>query len=193
MPTPLLATVAPAAMAPPMRERWSRAMRDRGEATFLEVAANAPAMLDWYYDSFYARVFHGGRIDVRTKELMRLKLSVMHGCAFCNRGNTLAALNAGVTQAQIDVLHDPGSPAFSPRERAVLHLAEQMALQAMDGELSPALYDALRAHFDDGEIVELGMTMAVLVGMAKFLFVFDLVSREANCPIGPRAGLGQAA
>jgi hypothetical protein len=30
----------------------------------------------------------------------------------------------------------------------------------------------------------------VLTGMAKMLFVFDLVSREATCPIGPQAAAG---
>ena len=30
------------------------------------------------------------------------------------------------------------------------------------------------------------MVAAVLTGIAKFLFVYDLVEREAHCPIGPR-------
>ena len=38
-------------------------------------------------------------------------------------------------------------------------------------------------HFTPEEAFELGMTSAVLTGMAKFLFVFDLVTREDSCPI----------
>jgi hypothetical protein len=34
------------------------------------------------------------------------------------------------------------------------------------------------------------MTMAVLTGMAKFLFVYDLVEREGSCAFGPGAADG---
>ena len=55
----------------------------------------------------------------------------------------------------------------------------------MNGQLTPALYASLRNHFDDGEIFELGLIAGILTGAAKFLFVFDLVEKEANCPIIP--------
>ncbi len=57
-------------------------MAEAGEAEFIEVGANAPEVLDWYFNSFYKRVFYEGRVDVRTKELLRLKLSKTHGCFF---------------------------------------------------------------------------------------------------------------
>ncbi len=187
MPNPLIAPIARKSLPPHLVALAERAERDRGEATFLEVMGHAPELLEWYYDSFYKRVFHGGRVERRIKELLRLKLSTLHGCAFCNRGNTLAALESGVTRAQIDRLGDPADPVYSERERGVLLLAEQMALQNISGALTPAIHAMLSRHFDAAEILELGMTMAVLTGMAKFLFVFDLVSREANCPIAPSA------
>jgi hypothetical protein len=61
-----------------------------------------------------------------------------------------------------------------------------MALQKMDGHLDGERYGDLRRWFSDAEIFELGVTMAVLTGMAKFLFVADLVPTEASCPV--RAG-----
>ena len=57
----------------------------------------------------------------------------------------------------------------------------------MEGQLTPALYADLSVHFDDGEIFELGMVAAVLTGIAKMLFVYDLVEREAHCPFGLHA------
>jgi AhpD family alkylhydroperoxidase len=184
MPNPLILPVARAALPAHLAALAERAERDRGEATFLEVMAHAPELVEWYYDSFYRRVFYGGRVERRIKELLRLKLSTLHGCAFCNRGNTLAAREAGVSEAQIESLRDPASACFSERERSVLLLAEQMALQNMDGAITPALHAMLARHFGPAEILELGITLAVLTGMAKFLFVYDLVSREADCPIG---------
>lgn len=50
------------------------------DARLVEAGANAPELLDWYFNSFYAKVFYGGRVDARTKELLRLKLSKTHGC-----------------------------------------------------------------------------------------------------------------
>ena len=61
-------------------------------------------------------------------------------------------------------------------------LADQMVLTNHKGYISSDLYSKLNAHFNDGEIYELGMIMAVLVGVAKFTFVYDLVEKEDYCP-----------
>ena len=63
-------------------EMYDVSMEQAGEAEFFEVGAHAPELLDWYFNSFYKRVFYEGRVDVRTKELLRLKLSKTHGCFF---------------------------------------------------------------------------------------------------------------
>ena len=47
----------------------------------LEVAANAPHITHFYFDQFYGEVFYGGKVAVRIKELVRLRLSRLHGCA----------------------------------------------------------------------------------------------------------------
>jgi hypothetical protein len=65
-----------------------------------------------------------------------------------------------------------------------------MSLLQPAGVLDAELYGRLRRHFDDGQLFELGMTMAVLTGMAKFLFVYDLVEREGSCAFGPGAADG---
>ena len=185
-PNPMLARVRRADLPPRLAEMWDIAMRDRDEAILFEVAGNAPEVIEWYYDRFYGEMFHQGRVEVRLKQLARYKLSTLHGCAFCNRGNEKAALAAGVTAEQIAALEDVDADVFDARERALLKLCEEMALANMSGHLGAALHGELRAAgFDDGEIFELGVVLAVLTGMAKMLFVFDLVSREAVCPVRP--------
>jgi AhpD family alkylhydroperoxidase len=184
MPNPLLARVAPDAMSPAIRRDYDASLALRDDATFIQVAANAPELLDWYKESFYAKVFYGGRVDVRTKELVRYRLSMTHGCAYCNKGNGKAAQKAGVTPAQLAHIMDESHAVFDAKDRAVLRLADQIAITNMAGAITPALYADLREHFDDAQIFELGMTAGMLTGMAKFLFVYDLVEREAHCPIG---------
>ena len=61
---------------------YDHSLEEAGEAEFVEVGAHAPELLDWYFNSFYKRVFYEGRVDVRTKEMLRLKLSKTHGCFF---------------------------------------------------------------------------------------------------------------
>jgi hypothetical protein len=53
-----------------------------GNTDFIQAAANAPEVLDWYRTSFYERIFSGGRVDMRIKELVRLRLRGLTG-ALC--------------------------------------------------------------------------------------------------------------
>lgn len=169
---------------------YDMAVERVGDTDFIQAGANAPELLDWYFNSFYAKVFYGGRVPARTKEIVRLRLSKTHGCAFCNKWNSVDARDHGVTDDEIDALvpwpEDIDAASFSPSERAALRYADQMVLQNMDGYLDSELYAQLKEHYDDAEIFELGMAMAVLTGMAKFLFIADLVPKETNCPIPQR-------
>ncbi len=133
----------------PMQAAYDRALATRGDASFVQVAGHAPEVFEWYGE-FYRRVFYGGRLPVRIKELVRLRLSTVHGCAFCKKGN------------RQDTLDEP-------------------------------LYREARQFFDDAQLFELGMTMAVLTGMAKFLFTFDLVEKEDYCEFGAVTSPGNQA
>jgi len=174
-----------------LRAAWRKSMELRGDAAFFEVFGNNPGLYDWYTESFYKEVFHGGTVPQRIKELARLRLSTIHGCRFCNQGNRVDALGAGLTGAEIDALSDYENASFSDAEKAVLRLADQMLLTNPDGALSQSLYDDLRKHFTDGELLELGLVMAVLSGMAKLLFAFDLVEKEDYCVFGAHGNSSQ--
>lgn len=159
-----------------------------GEPTFVEVFAQAPDVLDFVMDKFYAKLFFGGRVDQRYKQLVRLKLSIVHGCRTCNKQNVPGALAAGISQAQVDSMlaDDCENGPFSDADKAVLAFADQMVLTNMDGDMSPQLYRRLAAHFSDADICELGTCMAVIAGMAKLSFVLNLVEKEDYCPFVPR-------
>ena len=59
----------------------------------------------------------------------------------------------------------------------------EQLLQNMNGELTKDLYSRLKEYYSDEQIVEMGFVTAVLTGMAKYLFVFDLVTKEDVCPV----------
>jgi len=178
----LLTRTARTHLAPQWQPAWDMLNQLTGSATFVEVFAQAPQLLEFVMDAFYRKLFFGGQVQERYKQLARLRLSLLHGCQTCNRQNIPGALAAGFTQAQIDALIREDFTPFDAAEHAVIDYASQVALTNMDGTLRPALLDALRAHFSEADILELGTVMAVISGMAKLSFVLDLVDKEGYCP-----------
>ncbi|MEM8982337.1 MAG: carboxymuconolactone decarboxylase family protein [Pseudomonadota bacterium] len=181
--TTRLTRVPVASLPERMQASWQRSQERRSDAVFIEALGNAPELFDWYSE-FYLRVFYGGRVSTRHKEMLRYRLSSAHGCRHCNLGNRLDALDAGLTDKELQAIAAGDYSSFAAAERCLLTLAERLALTSPDGYVDAELHAELAAHYSDAEILELGMTAAVLTGMAKFLFAFDLVEREATCPIG---------
>jgi len=183
----LLTPIPREQLDPKWQPAWDMLDQLTGSATFVEVFAQAPEMLDFVMNKFYMPVFFGGQVQQRYKQLARLQLSLLHGCRTCNKQNIPGALGAGFTQAQIDALIAGDAEPFTSAERAVIDYARQIALTNMDGEMTPLLFRALRAHFSEAEILELGTAMAVISGMAKLSFVLNLVEKEGYCPFASAA------
>jgi alkylhydroperoxidase family enzyme len=180
-------------MAPQWQSARDMLEQLTGDATFVEVLAQAPELLEFVMQQFYAKVFFGGTVQQRYKQLARLKLSLIHGCRTCNKQNVPGALDSGFTQVQIDALIDGDLGPFAPAERAVIEYAEQIALSNMDGRMTPELFERLRTNFSEAQILELGTAMAVISGMAKLSFVLGLVERESYCPFAAGAPSSAAA
>jgi len=161
---------------------WDTLDRLTGTPAFVEVFASNPDMLEFVMNQFYAGIFFGGKVEQRYKQLARLKLSLLHGCRTCNKQNVPGALAAGITQPQVDAMDDFEAGPFSEAEKAVLAYADEVALTNAGGRMTPALYARLRAHFTEADLLELGVTMALISGMAKLSFVLDLVEKETYCP-----------
>ena len=185
MPSPLLQRIEPEGLPAALREAWQRSQELRGDATLFEVFGNHPALFDWYVNRFYGELFHGGLVERPVKELLRLRLSTRHGCRFCTQGNRVDALAAGLSPTQVDALTENRIEAFSAQEQAVIRLADRLSLVDGGHSLDAALHGALRDHFNDAEILELGMLAGLLSVMARFMFAFDLVEREPDCPLHP--------
>ena len=170
------------------RQAWDMLNKLTGEPTFIEVFASAPELVDLVMNEFYMKTFFGGRVAQRYKQLVRLRLSIGHGCRTCNRQNVPGALEAGISQQQIDAMiagHCEEGP-FTEADQAVLAFADQMVLTNMNGDMSAELFARLRRHFSEAEILELGVVMAIISGMAKLSFILRLVEKEDYCPFVPR-------
>lgn len=185
MPNPFLEKIPPDQLPSWMQEVHKKSVKIHGEGDRIEVFGNAPHVYSFYKKDFYENLFYSGIVDIQTKELLRLRLAGVHGCAHCNRGDRIASLEAGISSEKVESIMNSNAACFDERERAIIELADQISLTNMQGELSKDLYKRLRKYYTDGAIYELGVIAAVLTGMSKFLFVYDLVEREPNCPIIP--------
>ncbi|MFU8763314.1 MAG: carboxymuconolactone decarboxylase family protein [Haliea sp.] len=171
---------------PQLQGTWDWLQQLTGQAAYVEAVAAAPELLDFTMKDFYEKIFYNGRVDTRYKELARLRMSLGHGCRSCNLGNTEGAKAAGYSVAQLTAIEGDRS-LFDAAEQAVLELADQLLMTNVQGHLEPELYQKLRTHFDDAQILELGTVMSFLGGLAKFLFVFDLAEKEEYCVFRPDA------
>lgn len=86
-------------------------------------------------------------------------------------------MERGLTEDKIRDL-DRADAQFSPREAMALVYAEKLAVDhhAIDDDF----FAQLREHFDDAEILELGMMIGQYIGFGRLLKVLDLEPRF--CP-----------
>jgi AhpD family alkylhydroperoxidase len=94
-------------------------------------------------------------IDHRLRELLRLRVSQLNGCAYCVDMHSKNARAVGETQLRLDALPVwPEAPFFSDPERAALAFAE--AVVAMpDSHVPTAAYEALAEHYSADAIAAL--------------------------------------
>jgi alkylhydroperoxidase family enzyme len=155
-----------------------------GDATFVEVFANAPELLQFAMGDFYQKLFFEGRVAEKYKQLARLRLSMSHGCRTCNSQNLPSVASFGYSQEQIDAMWAQDYSGFAEDEQVAMELADEIALDNRAGQLTPELYERLQRHFSTAEILELSMCMGVIVGLVKLSFTLGLVDKETYCEFG---------
>ena len=80
-------------------------------------------------------------IESSLRDLIKLKASMINKCAYCIAMHSEQARKAGATEQRLYALAAwQESPLFSPKERAVLALTEEITLISVQG-LSDETYD----------------------------------------------------
>jgi 4-carboxymuconolactone decarboxylase len=98
-------------------------------------------------------------LDGRLREIVIIRVGHLNRCSYVvNQHVPLLALAEGLTQEECDALAEwRASRLFSKRERAALGFTDASTREV---EVADLVFDALRPHFSERQIVEL----AVLVG-----------------------------
>jgi len=94
-------------------------------------------------------------LDPALRELVRVRASLLNGCAYCVDMHTKDARAAGETEQRLYALatwHE--APFFSERERAALALTDAVTLISVD-HVPREVYDTAAEHLDEPELAQL--------------------------------------
>ncbi|MBL7825012.1 MAG: carboxymuconolactone decarboxylase family protein [Saprospiraceae bacterium] len=95
-----------------------------------------------------------GRVTSDLKRLIGYVASLNAGCQYCQAHTIRAAERYGADADKLNFIWEyKQHPAFSPAERAALDFA--LAASAIPNAVDNSIADALKAHWNEGEIVEM--------------------------------------
>jgi len=108
-------------------------------------------------------------------ELVKTRASQINGCAFCINMHTQDARKLGETEQRLYMLSAwRESPLYTDRERAALAWTEAVTLIA-DTHAPDDLYEELRAHFSESEMVNLTMLIGAINAWNRIAISFRAI------------------
>jgi AhpD family alkylhydroperoxidase len=128
-------------------------------------------------------VLYEGKLPHRLKEMCRIRISVAHKCGYCSTVRSKVARAEGLTEELVQDLLNEGRQ-LTPREKAAVQYAD-LFKSGDDAIDSDAVYDGLRKHFSEDEIIELGMLCAQTVGVGRLVRSLGILSWEEACELNP--------
>jgi uncharacterized peroxidase-related enzyme len=122
-------------------------------------------------------VLNTGTLPKALKELVIVRTSQCNRTPYCLASHTAICKRLGWTDVQLEDLKDATATSFTQAEKAAIHLAEVMTLDAHS--YSKADFESLRSFYSEGEVVEL---MAA-IGLFNYFNRFnDLLEMEPTQP-----------
>jgi AhpD family alkylhydroperoxidase len=114
-------------------------------------------------------------IETALLELVRLRASLLNGCAYCIDMHTKDARAAGETEQRLYALGAwRETPFYTARERAALEWTE--AVTEIGASHAPDdLYERVRAQFPEAELVSLTMAIVAINGWNRLAIAFRIV------------------
>lgn len=104
----------------------------------------------------------GCGLDHKFMHMLKLRASQINGCAFCIDMHAIDARASGDTEQRLYALDGwRETPFFDDRERAALTWIEAVTLVSQS-HVPDAVYDQVRQHFSEQEIVDLTYLAATI-------------------------------
>ena len=105
---------------------------------------------------------HDSGFDASFLHMVKLRASQINGCAYCIDMHWKDAREAGESEQRLyglDAWRE--APYYSERERAALEWTEALT-NITEGHVTDAVYDAVRGHFSEKELVDLTWAVAAI-------------------------------
>lgn len=107
---------------------------------------------------------HQSDLESSLVELVKMRASQLNECAYCIDMHSKDARKAGETEQRLYALSAwSETPFFSERERAALEWTEALT-KLSSTHVSDELYDSVKKHFSDEEMVVLTMSIVAING-----------------------------
>lgn len=150
------------------------AFYDKAEGRFemllniFKVFGHTPELGTVFTDLVMA-ILKDGELDWVTKELLILKATHRNQCQYCVVQHETLSKRLGISEEKINDIGDDRyqhSPHFSDAEKALMDLTVQIGVDA--NRVSKDLWDRLKQHFSEPQIVEAVFTITVYIAVSKF-------------------------
>ncbi len=163
----------PAGASPLVRLVYRLSRRQLGrDVDPVAVYAHAPGLL-LGYGALEQATAGQHRVPERLKALAETRAAAVVSCEFCCDIASSIAREAGITEQQLLALpRYRDSDEFTALERLVLDYAS--AISRTPTSVSDELFAAMRAHFDERQLVELTNVIALENMRARFNSAFDM-------------------
>jgi AhpD family alkylhydroperoxidase len=121
------------------------------------------------------RYAHGSKIEKPLLELVKLRASMMNGCAYCVDMHSKDARAGGESEQRLYALSVwREAPFFTPRERAALEWTEAVT-GVSAGQVPDDVYRLAREYFDERELVDLTMSVIAINAWNRMAIAFRAV------------------
>jgi AhpD family alkylhydroperoxidase len=133
-----------------------------------KITGNAPEIGEKMWEIFFA-ILQDGQLPWVTKELLILKSTKMGDCLYCVTQHEVVSGRLGVSpekQADIVGFQYRKSPHYTEEEVAILDLCSHVVVNPE--QIPVDVWERVRAHYDDGQIVEILATIGAYLQVSKF-------------------------
>lgn len=181
--------VLPAEIQDPELRGWLETAMERGKPgpEIQSIRAHSPGVMRSFTKT-REWIFHSGAVDYELKEMLRGYIATSAGCAYCSNQGIAAEWQEDEGRLQ-SILHHRQSADFTDREKAALEYAD--AIMWDPTSVDAELWERLRSHFDDEQLVELGYWIGFTFGGQRWLKTLEATQGELAAAIEEsRAGIG---
>ena len=112
-------------------------------------------------------------LEPKLRELVKVRASILNGCAFCMDMHTLVARKAGETEQRLYAVATwQEAPFFTPKERAALAMTD--AVTQLDARVPKDVWDHAAQHFAPEELTQLVWAITAINAWNRVAVAFRL-------------------